>query len=143
MRAFGNLLRYRFFLVIQGNVSFKIKNFTRKGEFVETGKNKRFFDSAENFSKKGESARGGELLKQMADRGERRTEKDGLSDEVFHDERPPTFSDLGFTEAKADHWQLIALLPKKEREKYYKKEKKRAVNIRPFRLKALRKNLRN
>lgn len=47
IRAFGNLLRHRFFLVIQGNVSFKIKNFTRKGEFVETGKNKRFFDSAD------------------------------------------------------------------------------------------------
>lgn len=73
------------------------------------------------------ACRGGELLIQMKERGERRIAEEGRPKKAFHDERLiPTLSDLGFTEAKAHRWQLIARLPKKEREKYYEKEKKRA-----------------
>ncbi|GAH45639.1 unnamed protein product [marine sediment metagenome] len=77
----------------------------------------------------------------MKEQGERRIAEEGRP--VFHNERRKSLSDLGISEAKSHRWQLIARLPKKEREKYYKKEKKKAVNIRPFRLKGLRKNLRN
>jgi len=75
------------------------------------------------------ACQGGQLLKQMKEKGER--DKGGrgeLGKRVeFHNEtQPPTLSGLGFTKAKSHRWQLIARLPKKEREKYYDKEKKRA-----------------
>ena len=61
---------------------------------------------------------GEELLKQMKERGERRKSGgDYISKASFHDESMlPTLLDLGFTEAKAHRWQLIARLPKKEKE---------------------------
>lgn len=72
------------------------------------------------------ACRGGELLKEMKKRRKRRIAEKGRPRKAFHYERLiPTLADLGFTEAKSHRWQLMALLPKKEREKYYEKEKKR------------------
>jgi N6-adenosine-specific RNA methylase IME4 len=73
------------------------------------------------------ACQGGELLKQMADRGKRMAK--GGEYQTFQtesSEKKPTLADLKISEAKSHRWQMIAKLPKKEREKYYDKEKKRA-----------------
>jgi len=71
------------------------------------------------------ACRGGELLKQMKKRGERKKPEDTLKiGPSFHHERTgkPSLSDLGFTEAKAHRWQLIAALPKEKKEDFKKRE---------------------
>jgi len=72
------------------------------------------------------ACRGGELLKQMADRG-KRMEKGGeyQTFQTESSEKKPTLADLKISETKSHRWQLMAKLPKKERENYYKKERKR------------------
>ena len=60
---------------------------------------------------------GEELLKQMADRGKRMAK--GGEYQTFQaesSEKKPTLADLKISETKSHRWQMIARLPKKEKE---------------------------
>lgn len=56
---------------------------------------------------------GGRRLREMAERGERRTAEDGKS-KVFLEETPKSLPDLGISKKQAHVWQVIERLPKED-----------------------------
>ena len=61
--------------------------------------------------------RGGQILIDMTNRGERRTKSDGLS-KVTH-QALPKLSDLGIDDCQATRWQKIARIPEKALERHF------------------------
>jgi hypothetical protein len=68
--------------------------------------------------------RAGEILREMAKRGERR-EHSQRSRGATSENMPPKLSDLGISKTQSSRWQHLAELPKDERERKIERAKKK------------------